>query len=308
MKASRGILRLVVRVGIVVTLATAYFRLTPSEHVSGSEILVSPLTVGGYRGRDDDAGSRRDDEAPFRNADPGAGEAVEKSQRFGERVVAAADKKKKLRADNVAVVEMERELDRMLPPTGAKSNRSKIAFLTNNEKICGDDVDVFLLVYVHSAPENYVRRLMLRGTWAARERSSDVSAAPIVRVVFVMGRHRGRSGDDLLVQEAVELEAEQFGDIVQADFTDGYWNLTYKGLAALRWVTTYCRRARFVMKTDDDTLVNVPSLLRHLVDVDRIGQARRLVLCRTWWKMHVLRADTKPVNQHAKVVSEVPDN
>jgi len=69
----------------------------------------------------------------------------------------------------------------------------------------------FLLVYIHSAPEHYVHRLLLRQTWA-RPSLYDRD----IRVVFFVGR---RSTDSVL-QQAVRLEAAQFRDIVQAGVFD----------------------------------------------------------------------------------------
>jgi len=66
---------------------------------------------------------------------------------------------------------------------------------------------VFVLVYVHSAPEHYVQRLLLRQTWA-NPRLYDHD----IRIAFFVGR-RSR---DAVMEQAVRLEAAQFGDIIQA--------------------------------------------------------------------------------------------
>ena len=56
---------------------------------------------------------------------------------------------------------------------------------------------------------------------------------------------------------------------VKEDFVDTDHNLTYKGVAALRWVDTYCRHTTFVLKTDDDIFVNMFSLIRYLKKMTR---------------------------------------
>jgi len=83
------------------------------------------------------------------------------------------------------------------------------------------------------------------------------------------------------------------------DFQDTYRNLTYKGVAALRWISRYCSHARYVLKTDDDIFVNAFNLLRHLRRLDRLtataaspstGAAPRgLLLCLVWYTMTVMR-------------------
>ena len=114
---------------------------------------------------------------------------------------------------------------------------------------------VFLLVYVHSAPDHYVKRLLLRQTWA-KPLLYDLD----IRLAFFVGR---RSGDSVL-EQAVRLEAAQFGDIIQADFEDSYRNLTLKAISAVTWISRYCNQTRYVLKTDDDAYVNMRALLRHL--------------------------------------------
>jgi len=68
---------------------------------------------------------------------------------------------------------------------------------------------VFLLVYVHSSPEHYAKRLLLRQTWA----NPNLYDQPWedIRLVFFIGR---RSADSGVLDQAVRLEATQFRDIV----------------------------------------------------------------------------------------------
>ena len=91
------------------------------------------------------------------------------------------------------------------------------------------------------------------------------------------------------------------------DFEDTYRNLTYKGVAALRWISRYCAHARYVLKTDDDVFVNTFNLLRHLRRLDRVSATaaaagaspaaaggggsspRGLLLCLVWYTMTVMR-------------------
>ncbi len=43
-------------------------------------------------------------------------------------------------------------------------------------------------------------------------------------------------------------------------------NLTYKTIMGLKWASTFCACAKFVMKTDDDMFVNVPNILDAVKD------------------------------------------
>jgi len=169
-------------------------------------------------------------------------------------------------------------------------------YIINSPNVCAGDQEIYIIAYVHTAPDHYKRRVVIRQTWG------DASYYHIgIRVVFVMGRTVGanRTDGDDGVQRALEFEAAQYGDIVQEDFHDTYRNLTYKGVAALRWISRYCSRARYVLKTDDDIFVNAFNLLRHLSRLDRLARVtpgaaataapRGLLLCLVWYSMTVMR-------------------
>ena len=164
-------------------------------------------------------------------------------------------------------------------------------YIINSPNVCRDQ-DIYIIAYVHTAPDHYKRRVVIRQTWG------DASYYDIgIRVVFVMGQTVGAGKSGLDVQRALEFEATQYGDIVQEDFLDTYRNLTYKGVAALRWISRYCAHARYVLKTDDDIFVNAFNLLRHLRRLDRGGGAktalpgtpRGILLCLVWYSMMVMR-------------------
>ena len=123
-------------------------------------------------------------------------------------------------------------------------------------KTCAEQ-NVFLLAFVVTALEHYDFRRTIRNTWAV---TSDFRLP--VRCVFIVGRSSGRNADR--IQKIIEQESRNFGDIVQADFLDTYNNLTYKSLVGLRWATTYCPEAKYVLKIDDDTFVNMFALLGRL--------------------------------------------
>jgi hypothetical protein len=56
-------------------------------------------------------------------------------------------------------------------------------------------------------------------------------------------------------------------DIVQEDFLDTYRNLTFKTVSGLKWVTRYCRQARYTLKIDDHVFVNMFNLLNVLFEM-----------------------------------------
>ncbi len=62
----------------------------------------------------------------------------------------------------------------------------------------------------------------------------------------------------------VERESALFGDLVQGDFEDTYYNLTLKTISGMRWVVEKCPKSRFYFLVDDNVYVSPKNLLRLL--------------------------------------------
>ncbi|XP_025016343.1 beta-1,3-galactosyltransferase 5-like [Tetranychus urticae] len=108
--------------------------------------------------------------------------------------------------------------------------------------------EINLLAFVHSAPLNFDKRRIIRSTWASRH----VQHLLGIKVIFLLGLTNSSS-----LQSSIDSESSQFGDLVQGNFADTYANLTYKHLMGYKWVLTFCRGAKFVMKIDDDAYVDI---------------------------------------------------
>ncbi|XP_069775722.1 beta-1,3-galactosyltransferase 9 [Narcine bancroftii] len=122
---------------------------------------------------------------------------------------------------------------------------------------------VFLLVWVVSKPAHQEQRQAIRATWglAGQVRGRRV------RTLFALGLPATPQESQLIDQEA-----QRYGDVVQGRFADTYLNLTLKTLMVLRWATTYCPTARFLLKSDDDVFINLPALVEHLSHRDAAFQ------------------------------------
>lgn len=107
----------------------------------------------------------------------------------------------------------------------------------------------------------------------------------LIRTVFLIGRT-----EYIGAQARIENESRLYDDLIQEDFTDTYNNLTLKTVMMLKYVNTNCVdkgitlscllpyvfrfnqmrcaivfSVKFVMKSDDDTFVNVPNLVHVLL-------------------------------------------
>ncbi|CAG9854127.1 unnamed protein product [Phyllotreta striolata] len=113
-----------------------------------------------------------------------------------------------------------------------------------------------LLIFVCSAPQNAEARQAVRETWG----SNKVVLNENVELLFFLGNSLNAS-----VQEAVLIESEKFNDIIQADFSDSYYNLTIKSTLMLQLVSNKCLdKYKFFFKIDDDMFVNLPKLVKVL--------------------------------------------
>ena len=138
---------------------------------------------------------------------------------------------------------------------------------------------VYILVYVHSGPSNYQRRVVIRETWSTR------TLFPDLRLVFMIGKTLDKN-----LMKAIEYENEIYQDIVQEDFIDAYKNLTYKGVMALKWISIYCPKTKYVLKVDDDIVVNTFTLINHLKFLDKHNPNKHsTILCLLWQAMGVMR-------------------
>lgn len=125
----------------------------------------------------------------------------------------------------------------------------------NHPEKCGGHVH--LLIVVKSVIEQHDRREAVRQTWG-REHETEAGS---VRTVFLLGS--AASGKDSRnLQQLLEYEDRLYGDILQWDFMDTFFNLTLKEVNFLKWFNTYCPRTRFIFKGDDDVFVNTHNLLQ----------------------------------------------
>ena len=141
------------------------------------------------------------------------------------------------------------------------------SYITNPEyEICEPNIitDLTLLAFVPSSVDNFNTRRVLRNTWANPIFYDNQK----FRVVFMVGQSTNET-----VNEMVKQEMKIHGDIVQENFLDSYRNLTLKTLMGLRWSSTYCSNAKFILKIDDDVIMNTKYLLNYLEENMNISKS-----------------------------------
>ncbi|XP_056279298.1 UDP-GlcNAc:betaGal beta-1,3-N-acetylglucosaminyltransferase 7, like [Pseudoliparis swirei] len=133
--------------------------------------------------------------------------------------------------------------------------------LLNHPEKCADDGGggggvVHLLMVVKSVIEQHDRREAVRKTWG---REHTVGGKRI-KTLFLLGSPT-TGKDTKNLQKLIQYEDMVYGDILQWDFMDTFFNLTLKEVNFLKWFDIYCAGVEFIFKGDDDVFVNTHNLL-----------------------------------------------
>lgn len=127
--------------------------------------------------------------------------------------------------------------------------------LINHPEKCADQ-QVHLLIVIKSVIEQHDRREAVRKTWG-KERTVNGRK---IKTLFLVGTPAvGKDTKNL--QKLIEYENTIYGDILQWDFMDTFFNLTLKEVNFLKWFDIYCSGVQFIFKGDDDVFVNTLNLL-----------------------------------------------
>lgn len=143
-------------------------------------------------------------------------------------------------------------------------------YLMENKELCTSVKDLTLIVTAYTAPGNFDRRQIMRGSWL---NNSYYSHLGTVRVVWLLGMVKNET-----LQRELEQENDVYHDMLQGEFIDHYVNLTHKGAMGFKWVAERCRNAKIVLKADDDMMLNMYVLLLNVLP-EKILSKRRHLFC-----------------------------
>lgn len=138
-----------------------------------------------------------------------------------------------------------------------------------------------LLLAIKTTSMNFRNRQAIRQTWGqvgwvAGQNGS--SSGGYVRRVFLLGKENLDTLNlGVNVSELLELESKHYGDILQWDFQETFFNLTLKDVLFWSWFSEKCGPTRFVFKGDDDVFVNTPKMLTFLRDELKKPQAHKTI-------------------------------
>lgn len=127
-------------------------------------------------------------------------------------------------------------------------------FISPNKSLCySSDQNLVLVAFVVIAPDRFEKRMKIRNTWANHNSFSNM------KVFFSLGRSRNST-----VNKMIRDEALLYNDILQVDFVDSYYKIINKVLLTYKWVSLNCQNAKYVLRINDDVVVNSLSLIKYL--------------------------------------------
>ncbi|XP_041362093.1 UDP-GalNAc:beta-1,3-N-acetylgalactosaminyltransferase 1-like [Gigantopelta aegis] len=135
-------------------------------------------------------------------------------------------------------------------------------FLKGSAKACTHKERHQLVVLVMTMHHMESQRQAIRNTWGS---VSTLGTWPgstekfSIKLLFVLGVSKNES-----LNIAVSKEAEERGDLIIAAFDESYYNLTRKVLMGFKWISEFCPTAKYVMKVDEDTYLNIPKNVHRL--------------------------------------------
>ncbi|XP_051514323.1 N-acetyllactosaminide beta-1,3-N-acetylglucosaminyltransferase 2-like [Myxocyprinus asiaticus] len=126
-----------------------------------------------------------------------------------------------------------------------------------------------LLLAIKTQTANFENREAIRQTWGRTGMVRGQGRQGLVRRVFLLGKT-----EDLHTEKELQLEANEYGDIIQWDFMDTFFNLTLKDVLFWDWFSRLCPHAHFIFKGDDDVFVRMPAVLDYLLKEEEKADER----------------------------------
>ncbi|XP_039270856.2 beta-1,3-galactosyltransferase 1-like [Styela clava] len=175
---------------------------------------------------------------------------LQEQQRLNNKVIRTVEKEKEPEKPK----EEEPQLD--------YSQKKYYPFLYNEPNKCknenGEELPIFLLIIVKSTTAQFDRRRAIRATWGNETLFKGLN----MRRIFLLAK-----GNDEKKQALLEMEQNEYHDIIQGDFQDSFRNLTIKDIMFMRWMTTYCPQVKYIFKGDDDVFVNLGNIVDYLLSL-----------------------------------------
>jgi hypothetical protein len=95
-----------------------------------------------------------------------------------------------------------------------------------------------------------------------------------IKHLFLVGK-----GQNENIQQNLESEASEFGDVIMINSNENYTNIVHKHFALIEWSIDYCSDVSYVIKLDDDVFVNIKLLLRNILFNEELSPNEKFIYC-----------------------------
>lgn len=138
--------------------------------------------------------------------------------------------------------------------------RANLSYAVSSAATCSHQ-EIFLLILIFSSPENRTRRDAIRQTWG---NVTDTRGYALL-ALFALGKPAS-----VTTQLEINEESQKHRDIIEGSFIDSPETQTQKMLMSVEWAVTFCPHARYILKTDEDVFVGIPSLAGYLLSLTQL--------------------------------------
>lgn len=139
--------------------------------------------------------------------------------------------------------------------TGDIVNNFNFLYPLNNKNACSKG-NVDILIPVHSAASSFKRRYFIR---RILKRQLVYNRKGNIKLLFFVGLSALDSSTDTL--ERLHVESKTFGDIIHVYENNTQTMTGGKAISVLHWISSYCNTSEFVLKIDEDVLINISPLV-----------------------------------------------
>ena len=170
----------------------------------------------------------------------------------------------KLRSLNETTTATTKELDSILNPEFKTNLQIKL----EPNGLCKFK-SKFIFIYIFTSVKSFSKRQIIRNTYGNKKLNLIN-----FELVFIIGKTLNKS-----IGSRLKKEQLKYNDLIQGNFIDSYRNLSYKSLTAWKWINLNCNNSNFVLKLDDDILLNTYELKKMLIDNNQFKSNSNSFIC-----------------------------
>jgi len=128
-------------------------------------------------------------------------------------------------------------------------------YLNPEHQICEENLNknIVFITFVLIEPHSFEKRNLIRLKYGNK------NFDPEFRVIFTVGMSDNKTVNQMIIDEFSINK-----DIVQINnFADSYSNLTYKTMKSLKWISSYCKNSKYVLRINEQIFVNTFALVNY---------------------------------------------